>query len=146
MTNASDKAIELFGQGFSCAQSVFGAFAGELGLEREVALKVASGFGGGMGRTGSACGAITGAIMAIGYANGAVDPADKDRKIANYVLVEKAIGMFTERCGQVDCSDLLGYELLSPPEQTEGAKARKFEICSKAVRVAAEIAAEILAG
>lgn len=145
MGSNSDNAIELFGQGFSCAQAVFAAFAAELGIEHRTALKVASGFGGGIGRTGSTCGALTGAIMAIGYKNGSTDPADQDKKIANYALVEKAIHLFKDRCGNVDCRDLLGYELQNPPEQTEEVTAVKFAICSKAVREAAEIVDDIFA-
>ena len=146
MASNCDRAVGLFEQGFSCAQAVFAAFAGELGIEKEKALKAASGFGGGMGRTGNACGALTGAIMAIGYKYGSMDPADKEKKIANYVLVEKAIGMFEERCGKIDCRDLLGYGLLDGVEQTEEVAAAKFAVCSKAIREAAGIAEEILAG
>ena len=81
MNSKCDLAVELLGQGFSCSQAVFAVFADELGLERDVALKVASGFGGGIGGTGRACGALTGAIMAIGYENGSTDAADLDKKL-----------------------------------------------------------------
>lgn len=144
MDTITKQAVELYSEGFSCAQSVFAAFADELGVDRDTALKIASGFGGGMGRTGNACGALTGAIMVIGYRNGSIDPANLTKKIANYDLVEKAISMFRERSGAIDCRDLIGYELLDPPEQTEESAAAKTRTCSKAIRDAAEIAAEIL--
>ncbi|MCK5001032.1 MAG: C_GCAxxG_C_C family protein [Anaerohalosphaera sp.] len=144
MDTITKQAVELYSQGFSCAQSVFAAFADELGVDRDTALKISSGFGGGMGRTGNVCGALTGAIMVIGYRNGTTDAANLTQKLANYDLVEKAISMFRERSGAIDCRDLIGYELLAAPEPTEESTEAKFRTCSKAVRDAAEIAAKIL--
>ena len=77
-------ALENFNQGLNCAQSVFCVFAQEGGLSREKALLVASCFGGGM-RCGEVCGAVTGALMAIGLNFGFIsvqNPADKARSLS----------------------------------------------------------------
>ena len=58
-----EKANELFGQKFHCSQAVFAAFAEELGITEEQALKIGACFGSGM-RKGEVCGACTGALMA----------------------------------------------------------------------------------
>ena len=55
MTKA-ERARELFLEGCNCAQAVFLAFAEEK-LDRETALKIASGFGGGMAGMRDVCGA-----------------------------------------------------------------------------------------
>lgn len=68
--NQSERAVACFKEGFSCSQAVFSTFAPQLGLECELALKVAGLFGGGMGRLGEVCGAVTGALMALGLKYG----------------------------------------------------------------------------
>lgn len=64
MTKA-ERARELFLEGCNCAQAVFLAFA-EDKLDRETALKIASGFGGGMAGMRDVCGAVSGMFMAYG--------------------------------------------------------------------------------
>ena len=82
-TASNAKHIELarsrFSEGFSCSQSVLAAFAPELGLDADAALRVSAAFGGGMGRTGGPCGAVTGALMVLGLKYGATvaDPVGK---------------------------------------------------------------------
>ena len=73
-----------FSEGYSCSQSVLAAFAPELGLDADAALRVSAAFGGGMGRTGGTCGAVTGALMALGLKYGATvaDPVAKERTYA----------------------------------------------------------------
>ena len=78
--NRVDTAAGLHGQGANCAQAVLCAFAGELGLDAETAMRAATGFGGGMGRLAGTCGAVTGAIMAIGLARGMRAPGDQQAK------------------------------------------------------------------
>lgn len=59
-------ALDRFENGFNCSQSTFSVFAEELDLDLESALRVAGAFGGGIAGTGSTCGIVTGALMAIG--------------------------------------------------------------------------------
>jgi len=61
----SEEALALFSSGFSCSQAVCAAYAEDLGMKRSDALRVAAGFGGGIGRTGGTCGAVSGAIMVL---------------------------------------------------------------------------------
>lgn len=73
-----ERTLSAFDEGFSCSQSVFSAFAPELGLDREMALRVATAFGGGMGHRGDTCGAVTGAFLAIGLKHGRVKAEDRE--------------------------------------------------------------------
>ena len=47
--NKSDVAVQCLTSGFNCAQAVFSTYCSELGLKPEIALRIAGGFGGGMG-------------------------------------------------------------------------------------------------
>ena len=78
MTKA-ERARELFLEGCNCAQAVFLAFA-EDKLDRETALKIASGFGGGMAGMRDVCGAVSGMFMAYGLLCGPADPTDRAAK------------------------------------------------------------------
>ena len=73
-------AADLFSSGYNCAQAVFAAVAPELGLDRVAALRVATGFGGGMGRLQRSCGAVTGSVMLLGLRYGMRDGADQEAK------------------------------------------------------------------
>lgn len=50
---------------YNCCQSVLIPFAGEMGMDREQATALGAHFGSGM-RHGSACGALSGALMVLG--------------------------------------------------------------------------------
>jgi C_GCAxxG_C_C family probable redox protein len=140
-----EKAVECFKEGFHCSQAVFSAFAPDLGLDRERALKIGAGFGGGISRLGETCGAVTGAIMAIGLKYGRTRPDDDDAKSKVYEQVEEFVRRFRERRGAIACRDLLGHEI-----GTEEGRAKILEkdlfstLCLELVRDAAEILEELL--
>ena len=90
----ADTAAAVFSQGFACSQAVVVAYASETGLDRDTALKVSAGFGGGMGRMGHTCGAVTGAYMVIGLKFGAVSGQDQDAKLRTYRLVREFMDGF----------------------------------------------------
>ena len=69
-------ALELFNEGYNCAQAVFAAFADKYGIDKDTAMKLSSSFGGGMGRMREVCGAVSGMFMVAGLETGAVDGAD----------------------------------------------------------------------
>ena len=62
----SERAVSKFVAGYNCAQSVFYAFSDDLKIDQDTGLKIACGFGAGMGRQGEVCGAVTGGIMVLG--------------------------------------------------------------------------------
>jgi C_GCAxxG_C_C family probable redox protein len=143
--NRSERADQLFQQGFNCAQSVACAFAEDLGADRELALRMATGFGGGMGHTSNTCGALTGAVMALGLAFGMKNAGDQAAKDRTYALVGEAVRRFRERAGAITCTDLLGFDL-SIPEQLQTVRDRGLtkEKCPGYVKAAAEIVEQLL--
>jgi C_GCAxxG_C_C family probable redox protein len=138
-------ALCLFRQGFSCSQAVAAAFAPDLGLDREAALRLAQPFGGGIARRADWCGAVTGAFLAIGLKHGrdrAEDAAARDR---TYALVNEFIARFSARHGQLKCRDLLGCDIGTPEGQKQ-AEAQKLHQtkCEDFVRDAAAILEDLL--
>ena len=110
----TDDALALFRSGFSCSQAVFCAFAGEGGLDRETALRLAQPFGGGIAGGGDWCGALTGAFLAAGLKYGRVRPEDAAAKEKTYAVVRELTARFTARHGGFKCRDLLGCDIGTP--------------------------------
>jgi C_GCAxxG_C_C family probable redox protein len=142
----ADQAIACFDEGFSCSQAVFSVFAPQWGLDRITALKVASPFGGGMGRLGETCGAVTGALMAIGLKYGQTIGEDRAAKEKSYEMARQFAERFKARNrGCLTCRELLGADISTPEGLQKVREAQAFTImCPKFVRDAAEIVEELL--
>jgi C_GCAxxG_C_C family probable redox protein len=105
--NSREKASSCFSAGFNCCQSVFSAYADDLGLDRESALKLACAFGGGIAGMGETCGAVTGALMVIGLKHGQSEATDLAAKRQTRELARTFIREFVDACGSTKCRDLL---------------------------------------
>ena len=140
-----EQAVGNFEKGFNCSQSVCSAYAEQFGLDRQTALKVAAGFGGGMGRLAGTCGVVTGAFMIIGLKYGTVDAKDKEAKEKTYERVREFAKRFTDRHGSILCKELLDCDI-STPEGLQSAREQKLFAtrCSELVKGAAEILAEMV--
>ena len=106
------KAESLFLSGLNCAQSVFGAFAEEFGMDDATAAKVSCALGGGVGRLREVCGAVSGAAMVLGMKYG-------PDKAAVYPKVQELAAAFKAECGTYVCRELLsgtGATALGAPE------------------------------
>jgi C_GCAxxG_C_C family probable redox protein len=138
----TDKALQLFDQGFNCAQSVFAAFAPRFGLGEPSALKIAAAFGGGMSRCGSVCGAVSGALMVLGLSMNCVD---KDAREQLYAVSKRFVERFKSEHGSILCAELLGCDISTE----EGLKKAREEnifrtVCPEYVKQATQILQEIL--
>ena len=109
------KAGELFKAGYNCCQAVAMTFADVLGLSEDEVARLASGFGGGMGRMREVCGTVSAMTMVAGAMIPATDENDKEAKTANYALVQEMADEFKKLNGSIICRELLG---LSKPEGT----------------------------
>lgn len=144
-TSAADEAARVFDEGYNCAQAVFSVFAPRYGLDGETAARTACAFGGGMARGGDACGAVTGALMAIGLALGGGRTSDGDEKAAAYDAAREFMKRFRERNGAVACRELLGCEIGTPEGHERAKRAGLFDdLCPKLVRGAVETLEEML--
>lgn len=137
-------ALETFGAGFNCSQAVLTAFAEDFGLNREMALRVAGGFGGGM-RLGETCGAVTGAFMVIGLKYGKTRPEDNAAREKTYALVKEFAVRFKARRDSIVCRELIGCDLSTEEGYACAKEKRVFqELCPQFVRDAVQILEEIL--
>jgi C_GCAxxG_C_C family probable redox protein len=106
------RALQELEAGFNCAQAVLLAFAEESGLSRLDALRVAGAFGGGMGRSGTGpCGALSGALMALGLRFAKTEAEDDAARDRCYAEGRAFLEAFQARCGGLSCRDLLGHDV-----------------------------------
>ncbi|MDD6263117.1 MAG: C-GCAxxG-C-C family protein [Clostridiales bacterium] len=144
--NCADRAEALFYEGYNCAQSVFGAIAEDVGMDRETALRLSSSFGGGIGRLREVCGACSAIFMGAGLLWGYSTPEEGEIKSGHYELVRRLAGEFKRENGSIICRELLGEgaEIGGTPEKrTEEYYAGRP--CVHCIRSAAEIFEKILA-
>ena len=142
MENPVDIAAARFSQKLNCAQSVFSAFAPALGLDEETALKIASPFGGGVARRGEICGAVTGALMALGMARGSFTPEGKER---TYALGQEFLRRFEAGHKSILCRGLLEVDISTPEGHAQARDAGLFQsVCPLLVRDAAELVRTML--
>ena len=139
--NKADSAEELFRMGYNCSQSVYAAFAEDLGMSVEEAAKRASPFGAGFGKLREVCGAVSGMVLVLGDLCGYQDPTDAAGKQALYALVQRLCGSFEKSEGSLICRELLGLakgeDLAEPAVRTE--EYYQSRPCVGACRRAAEL-------
>lgn len=144
MSNVED-AVAYFAEGFSCAQAVCAAYAPLFGMEREMALRAAGACGGGMGRTGQTCGAVTGAVIVIGLKHGKTQAADNATREKCYALAADFLRRFEARHGALTCPALLGCHIGTPGGYAMAHEKQLFTtVCADLVRDAAEILETLL--
>ncbi len=143
--NRVETAVSRFRSGMACSQAILSAYGEGLGLDYATAIKLASGFGGGMGRMAETCGAVTGAFMVLGLRHSPADPTDRAGRDQVYQLVRRFAERFRARAGSIVCRDLLHYDI-STPEGLESAKQKDLfmTVCPGVVQTAAEVLEELV--
>ena len=141
MTEHAELAKDLFSKGYNCSQAVFAAFCDETGMDREMALRLSSSFGGGMGKLREVCGAVSAMFLIAGLKTGNIDPADKSAKKQHYERIQSLAAQFEQQHETIICRKLLGLpEGKDSPVPTErDEKFYKERICMKLVEDAADI-------
>lgn len=138
-------AHDYFMQGCNCSQSVTAAFAEEMGLTGEQALKMSAGFGAGFGRLREVCGAFSGLVLVIGSLYGNSDPGGKS---AFYKEIQELAARYRERNGggSIVCRELLGLARAegSPVAEERTESYYRKRPCPELVRLAAEITEEYI--
>jgi C_GCAxxG_C_C family probable redox protein len=138
-----EKAAARFLEGYNCAQSVLLTMFEHWNGENELIPKIATAFGGGVGRCGSVCGAFTGGVMALGIKYGTNEPS-LEKRLKAYELSQNFFKRFERQHGSVLCRELIGYDLSIPEELEEARKAKVFEEkCINFVRKTVETLLEL---
>lgn len=146
MTRA-DHAEKMFRDGYNCAQSVVGSFLDKIDLNEELALKIASPFGGGMGRLREVCGAVSGMWIVLGNVEGYFDKDDRKKKAEVYKTVQTLAKKFEAITGSIVCRNLLNSKDAKdtspiPSERTEDYYKKRS--CVDLVRLATNILEDYL--
>lgn len=138
-----EKALKYFNDKFHCSQAVLVAYAEDLGLTEEQALKIAYCFNSGM-RKGEVCGACSGALMVLGMKYGQSEKDDLDsRAKANQKTVE-FLEKFKKNNSSYICNELLGCDISTPEGVRYAMEHNCFaEICPKMVASAVKILEEM---
>lgn len=134
---------ELFAKGFDCSQVVLSYFAEDLGLDVDTANKISACFGGGCAEGGT-CGAVAGAMMAIGLKYGQYDEAHMEQKEIMQQKQGEFLAKFKEKRGSTLCRDLLGHDISQPGEfdkvLEEGTMGTLCPVlCSECIAIAKEV-------
>lgn len=141
-----DRTAQLFESGCGCAQAVLAAFCDVTGLDFETSLRLASSFGGGMGRMREVCGACTGMFMVAGLLKGYSDVTDKTLKTEHYARIQELAASFKSEFDSIICRELLqGIEFDSSPVPTD--RNKEFydkRPCKKYVEYAAKLLDEFI--
>ena len=146
MSKQGDAAYAWFLKGYNCSQSVVAAFAPQLGLTEETALRLSAGFGAGIGRMREVCGAFCGVVTVLSmvYAD-PTDPKDKSRMYALVQLAEE----FRRENGSIICRELLAKAGAAPAGGTAAeertAEYYKKRPCPELCRICADLCAEFIA-
>lgn len=144
--NRTERAVQLFRDGYTCSQAIVAAFGPSYGVDAAVGVRLAEGFGGGIAGTGGICSAITGATMVLGLRYGRTQPEDPAATERTNALIRDFERRFQAQCGSLYCQDLLGCRIDTPAKREMARQRGLFgAICPRVVRAAAEILEELLA-
>ena len=148
MSKQGDAAYAWFLKGYNCSQSVVAAFAPQLGLTEETALRLSAGFGAGIGRMREVCGAFCGVVTVLSMVY--ADPTDPKDKSRMYALVQQAAEQYRSRNGgSIICRELLAKAGAAPAGGTAAedrtADYYKKRPCPELCRLCADLCAEFIA-
>ncbi len=139
-----EDAVNCFCRGAACSQAIVGTYGPLVGLPREQAMKLASGFAGGM-RLAQTCGAVTGAFMVLGLKHAGPNCDQRDGRSNVYAAIVEFANKFQQRNNSVVCKELLGCDISTPEGSQKATKEGLFRtICPKLVQDAAEILEDML--
>jgi C_GCAxxG_C_C family probable redox protein len=137
---------ELFG---SCAQGTLLALQEQFGLEDTQTLKAATAMPG-IALRGETCGAVMGAIMALGLAFGRDKPDDFSAVQRTTKAARKLCRRFEEQFGSCNCRDVQhhifgrSFNLADANDQLEFVKADAAKKCRAPAGKAARIAGDLI--
>lgn len=148
MSKQGDAAYAWFLKGYNCSQSVVAAFAPQLGLTEEMALRLSAGFGAGIGRMREVCGAFCGVVTVLSMVY--ADPTDPKDKSRMYALVQQSAEQYRARNGgSIICRELLAKAGAAPAGGTAAeertADYYKKRPCPELCRICADLCAEFIA-
>ena len=136
-----EAAVGYFKEGYNCSQSIMLAFSDMLPADKQMLSRLASSFGGGMGRLREVCGAVSGMFMVAGLLYGYDGPETGQVKADHYARIQELAHRFEEKHGTIICREMLGlsvhHDQPVPEERSE--QYYKRRPCTEMIGDAAEI-------
>lgn len=144
MSDAGNNAREYLASEYNCAQSVLKAVLEEKDAFFDEAMSLSSGFGGGIAGEGRTCGAVSGAIMAIGVLNGLHSKDVVKNKERTYKISSILIERLKTKFGSIQCYELIGVDM-KDSEAKKAARERGVfsDQCSEFVATAVKIVLDL---
>lgn len=138
---------ELNRGGRHCSQVVAGQWAGRLGLDEEMVIRMMAPFGGGAFH-GELCGAVSGALAVIGTLYGAYELGDTEQDDILRAKAREFEARFEERFGSIVCRELLKDYDLDYAREGDRERGKETtaptEVCHVCMRGALEILEEMI--
>lgn len=134
-------AMDNFKKGYNCSQSIILAFEDILPLDKSTLSKMASSFGGGMGRLREVCGSVSGMFMIAGLLYGYDSPETGEVKAEHYARIQELAHKFEEKHGSIVCREMLGLSVKHdvPTPEARTTEYYKKRPCAEIIGDAAEI-------
>ena len=128
--------VETFTGGYNCCQSMLVTYSEIYGLNRETALKLASGMGGGVGHSGEVCGFVSAACLLLGLKHGTDAP---ESKLKVFPICLELCDEFTAKYGSVNCKDIIKRDIRTLEATAKAKEAGAFKICGECGQFVAEL-------
>lgn len=141
----AENATNAFKSGLNCAQSVLTSYSKQFNFDKNLALQISSGFGGGMGRMQETCGAVTGAFMVFGIYNSGRYADDRESNESTVSMIQAFSQQFKSIYGTLDCRSLLKCDI-NTEEGQRFVKENKLNetVCEKCVADSIKIIDELI--
>ena len=137
MQSRANQVVDNFLDGYNCCQSFFSTYSTLYGVNREMALKLTAGLGGGVGNSGEICGFINAACLLLGLKHG-TDSPESQANVSPLCLA--FCEDFAAKCGSVLCKDLIKRDIRTAEEMLKAKEEGVFtDICEGCGRFAAEL-------
>lgn len=108
-------------------------------------LRVATCFGAGLGRRGEICGAVAGALIAVGARYGRREGEGDEAKERSYERAARVVESFRERFGTLLCRELIGVDLGEPDGREAYRRENiRYQYCVDYVTAAVRMAYETI--
>jgi len=122
--------LEIYG---NCCTSVFAAYAPELGMEKDLAVRATRGMPG-IGLLGNVCGAVSGATLVIGLkTTNENNIYDTEARHKTYETVREFVARFEESHSSINCRELIGHDISTQEKSEAAMKDNAFVNCPRFV-------------
>lgn len=143
--DVGDIAVKYFAGGFNCAESVLLSLVQAMDIDTSDIPRIATGFGAGLGRYGETCGAVTGAIMALGLKFGRDTSGDIESRELTYSKIDKLMQAFHNEFNTTRCKELIDCDMLTKEGREKAITSNLHRnLCTKFVAFAARTTAELI--